>query len=711
MPLIGLLLAGSAIYAGIKTYLQPPEQQRGEENPNESPPPSTHPLVIWVTQIDEHYQTFIQQKIDPLLASKTRQQQLKLLTGESRPVLSQSERQNNRYIGIAGVLIGTAFIGAWLFPPLLIPTVAIVTYLVLPLYQRTFHSLIHEKRLTIDFVTSLFLTGFWFAGYYIFGGILYLIYFMGIKIVFQMEGRSRQKLSHLFGQQPRLVWQFIDGVEVSVPFDQLQAGDIIVVNAGESIPVDGVIVAGLASIDQHLLTGESQPVEKEVGDSVLASTLLLNGRLKIRVEQAGTKTMAAQIEQVLSQTAKYRTNTEFKGMELVHQTVLPTLALSCLAWPVRGFTGAVAVLGASFGANMRTVFLLSMINYLNVASRHHILIKDGRALERLKEVDTVVFDKTGTLTLEQPHVVGLHLFQNGVSETELLTYAATAEYRQPHPIAKAILAEATARNLSLPEIDEASYEVGYGIQVLVKQKLIRVGSERFMSQDGLTIPPSIQTLQAECRRQGQTLVMVAVNGQIVGALELQATVRPEAAAVVKELQQRQLSVRIISGDQEEPTRKLADTLGIESYFANILPENKASLIEQLQQEGRVVCFIGDGINDAIALKQADVSISLRGATTIATDTAQIVLMDQSLQSLGHLLTLADQFDQTLHTGFLTTMVPGLISVGGVFVAGFGIYAVETLFILGFFSGLGVAMKPLLTALSKDDNEQYELPKE
>ena len=356
--------------------------------------------------------------------------------------------------------------------------------------------------------------------------------------------------------------------------------------------------------------------------------------------------------------------------------------------------GATAVLGAGFGFNLRTCSMLGTLNYLQIAARNTILIKDGRALERLRQVDTIVFDKTGTLTLEQPTVAQLHCCQAGVSEEALLTYAAAAEYRQPHPIAKAILSAAAERNLALPAIDAASYEVGYGIKVTIDGQLIRVGSDRFMALEAIVIPESMQAVQAICRQKGRALVMVARDNQLLGALELHATLRPEVETVLSDLRQHGLALAIISGDQEEPTRDLAHALGIETYFANTLPENKATLIEKLQSEGRVVCFIGDGINDAIALKKADVSISLRGATTIATDTAQIVLMDQSLAKLGDLLDLAKNFDKTIQQGFWTTVVPGVICIGGVFFLHFGIVAAEILFQLGFFSGLGVAMLPL-----------------
>jgi len=695
MPLLPFVIVGGLLYAALK-------QQRQKKS-------GEHSVVALVKKTDQAYQQFIQQKIDPLLTGSNRQTQLAQLQDDNTVLSapSEQEQQTNRLIALSGVTMGLATIGSYLFPPLLIPTIALGVYLMLPMYKMTFKSLIQERKIKLDLLGSLYLTGFWLAGYYIFAGFAYLLYFVGVKVVYQMEGRSRENLTNLFGQQPRFVWQRVEGVEVQTPLSALQVGDVVVVNAGEPLPVDGVIIEGLGSVDQHLLTGESQPVEKETGDTVFASTLLLSGRLFIQVEKTGQNTLTAQIGEVLKQTASYQTETELKGQELADKTVLPNLAASLLALPVVGLRGAVAVLGAGFGMNMRLVSLLGTMNYLTIASRHNILVKDGRALERLKEVDTIVFDKTGTLTLEQPHVAQLHVVQTGLSEDELLTYAATAEYRQPHPIAQAILAEAKKRKIPAMEIEEASYEVGYGIQVWIKGKRIRVGSSRFITQEGVTIPPEIETLQATCQAQGFALVLVAIDEQVVGALELHATIRPEAKRVIQALRKRHLSLAIISGDQEEPTQKLASELGIESYFANTLPENKALLIKQLQEKGRVVCFIGDGINDAIALKQADVSISLRGATTIATDTAQVVLMDQSLNRLDYLLELAHQFDHTLRTGFLTTIVPGVICIGGVFVAGFGMIAAEILFQVGFFSGLGVAMRPLLSKSDENQICQYD----
>jgi len=248
--------------------------------------------------------------------------------------------------------------------------------------------------------------------------------------------------------------------------------------------------------------------------------------------------------------------------------------------------------------------------------------------------------------------------------------------------------------LPLPEIEEACYEIGYGIKVRIDELLIRVGSDRFMNMEAIALPAAVLNLKAQSQAQGHSLVMIAVDQQLVGVIELQPTLRPEVQALIGELHRRQLKTYIISGDQEGPTRKLAADLGIDGYFANTLPEQKASLVEQLQAEGRTVCFVGDGINDGVALRKANVSISLRGATTVATDAAQIVFMDADLRYLTTLFDLAQEFVQTMKAGFWTTIIPGAICIGGVFFLHFGVYAGIALYNMGLLAGLTTAMSPL-----------------
>ena len=383
---------------------------------------------------------------------------------------------------------------------------------------------------------------------------------------------------------------------------------------------------------------------------------------------------------------------------------------------------------------------LSMLNYLNVAARNGLLIKDARSFEMLKNVDTIIFDKTGTLTLEQPHVSRIHLCQvsnsqdnnsQTISEDLLLRYAAAAESKQSHPIAKAIMTAVHARGLTVPAIEDAHLEMGYGIKVQVASgaprghpqvageehsalrtpgcplapALIHVGSRRFMEMEGIAIPADLEAVQEACHAQGHSLVLVAVGGQVAGAIELQPTIRPEAQQAIAALRQRGLALYIISGDHEAPTQQLAQALGIEHYFAGVLPQDKAGLVEQLKAEGRKVCFVGDGINDALALGKADVSVSLRGASTLATDTAQVVLMGQDLRQLEFLLNLAREFDQSLNWLFRITIIPVSTVVVSTFFLHTGIYTSLLVWQLGILSGIGMGFLPLLKHPAEPDNQE------
>ncbi|MCB0064328.1 MAG: HAD-IC family P-type ATPase, partial [Caldilineaceae bacterium] len=368
---------------------------------------------------------------------------------------------------------------------------------------------------------------------------------------------------------------------------------------------------------------------------------------------------------------------------------------SALSVPLIGPMGALVILNAHFGYRLSVIGAISILNYLNLAGKQGVLIKDGRALDLLREVDTIVFDKTGTLTQEQPHIDRIHLC-GSYHEAAVLAYAAAAESRQSHPIARAILEEAEQRGIAVPAVDEADYKVGFGLKVTQGTQLLRVGSRRFMEMEELEIPASISAVQELCHQQGHSLILVAVDEEVIGALEIHATVRPEARDVLAQLRRHDLTeFYIISGDHTAPTQKLAHDLGIDHYFAEILPHQKAEIIEQLQAEGKTVCYIGDGINDAVALQKAHVSISLRGASTIATDTAQIILMDESIRHLGPLFDLGDEFTENMKINFASIIVPSVLCIGGAFFLHFGLIQSIVLNQVGFAAGVGNAMLPFL----------------
>ncbi len=676
-------------------------------------------LVPRLTAVDGRYQRFVQAKIDPLLGNTQRSQLQEMLNGDAL-ALRPEEQMANRRFGLGLSALSLALLSNF-FAPLLPAAIAIGLLASSAKYPHAYRQWKETGKLGAVHLICVYSLYLWLGGYASAGALGAVLYGLMLKAKAVSENQSRNNLVNLFQLQPDKVWVRIEGLEIEIPFEQLQVGDTLVVHAGQIVPVDGTIIAGEATVDQQMLTGEAQPVEKSLGDPVLASTLVISGRVDIAVEKTSAETTAGQIAAILNRAAQNSKPTSVSAVAAADRLALPTLAFSLASWPFIGTAGAVSLIGANTTTASYLSGSLAMLNFLNLAARRRILVKEAGALEKLGSVDTIVFDKTGTLTIEQPHVARIHPL-NDLDETTVLTLAAAAEARQTHPIARAILTAAAELGLELPAIDDAHYEVGYGIQVRLAagasdsaaqdggfssdQPLIRVGSGRFMTMEGIAIPSEVQALTEACQTEGHSLVMVAVDDELVGCLELQPTVRPEAQAVIHDLRARGLDLYIISGDQEAPTRKLAQDLGMTGYFANILPEGKAALVEQLQKEGRRVCFIGDGINDAIAMRQAQVSVSLRGATTVATDTAQIILMEGNLDQLLHLFALANEFERNLKLNIRFTSGISIVAVSGILFAGFTFYATEIFYSVALLGGLGIALKPLL-----DHGKQKEAKEE
>ena len=642
-------------------------------------------------RVDDRYQRIIVARFDPLLG-RTRQEHLAYLNRNNDPiVISEDERQLNRYIGAAAVCLGSA-LGGLVFPPLIVLTVGTAIYSTMRIFKNGFRALFYEHRLRMDVMGSLYFVGTFAGGFFLAGSFGLIAYYMSEKLVLITQDRSQKNLIHVFGQQQRTVWQVIGSVEVEVPIESVGAGDIVVIQAGQVVPVDGVITSGFATVDQHMLTGESQPLDKGVGDRVLTSTLMLAGKVAVRVDKMGEETVAAQIGVMLNKTASYQASIVSRGEQVADKSVPPTMALALVALPVAGYPYMVTILGSAIGLNIKLTAPIAMLNFLNVGANHGILVKDGRSLELLRDVDMVVFDKTGTLTLDEPYIAEIYSF-DGRHVDEVLMYAAVAEHRQVHPIARSILNEACKRGISVPRASATQYDIGYGLRIQLDDELVRVGSGRYMDLEGIGIANVARDLLADCQAEGHSLIMVAVNASLVGAIELAPTLRPEVHKVVRLLRDRGLEICIISGDQEEPTRDIAGALGIPRYFANVLPDEKASLVAGLQDEGRSVCFVGDGINDSISLKKANVSVSLRGASTAATDTAQIVLMGQGLEQLPFVFQLASEFDANMKAGFAVAVGQGIVVIGG---ALFGIVSIipgTLIWVAGLLAGLGIAYVP------------------
>jgi Cu2+-exporting ATPase len=562
----------------------------------------------------------------------------------------------------------------WTAAILYLPAAALFIYCVIPTFHGAWETAFVERRLGVDVLDAIVVV-MCLISYQVFAGaVLAWCLAFGRRLLTRAQEDSRRRLVNVFAKQARMAFLLVDGVEVSVPLERIKAGDLVAVHTGEMVPVDGVVFDGAAVVDQHALTGESVPVEKEAGSPVYASTVVIGGQMLVSVERAGKETTSARITTILNDTAMYRLESQSRGEALADKAVIPTLALASLGYVTGGLHAATAIVNCDFGTGIRMAAPLALLSSLSVCASRGILVKDGRALEELSRIDTVLFDKTGTLTKEKPLVAKIHVFGD-LKAAEVLSFAAAAERRLGHPIAAAIVGEFLARGGQFPPTDHSSYSVGYGIAVTVAGRPVRVGSRRYLAMEEIAVTRAAEKAEGKAHDTGNSLVFVAVDGELAGAIELAPALRDNVDALIANLRASGVKqVVIVSGDHEKPTKKLAKTLGVDRYFAEVLPEDKARYVELLQKEGRRVCFVGDGINDAIALRRANVSVSIRGATTVATDTAQVVFMDDNLAKLSDLMDIAHELERNVSTSWKLILAPNLACIAGAFFLGFGVMA-------------------------------------
>jgi len=579
--------------------------------------------------------------------------------------------------------------------PALLPAAGLLfAYTSVTTFKQAYEVLFQERRLGVDVLDAIVVTGCLATGQIFAGSVLCLCLSFGRMLVKKTQDDSKRLLVQAFGKQAQFVRLYVDGEEVETPMEELKKGDLIVIHTGDAVPVDGIVKEGMAMIDQHALTGESTPSEKSPGDRVFAATLMVAGKVFVEVETAGADTASAKIAQILNDSAGYKLSSQHKGEQMADKAVIPTLGIASVALATMGPQGAVAVLNSDFGTGIRMAAPLGMLTSLALCAHKGILVKDGRALELMNDVDTVLFDKTGTLTQERPEVGHINTY-HGHQRDRLLQLVAAAEQRFSHPIAKAIVMEFEKTGLPMLPIDDSKYQVGYGIDAAIDGHKVMVGSIRYLKLEEIAIPEEVNEVVEMAHREGHTLVMAAVDRQFAGVIELRASQRPEVISIIKGLRQRGIKhIAIISGDHEAPTRKLAQSLGMDEYFAGVLPADKADYVERLQKQGKKVCFVGDGINDSIALKKANVSISLRGASSIATDTAQIVFMEESLHRLCELRDIAQALDRNVRTSWYLILAPNALCILGAFTMGFGIMASVLTNNVAAMAALANGMMPL-----------------
>jgi heavy metal translocating P-type ATPase len=591
-------------------------------------------------------------------------------TQSNKEIQNEIKREVDTNLKISTASIALTTIGYFYAPILIYLGIATVSYAMIPILRNTEKNLLSKQRtINNNLLNSIVFILCIVTGHYIIASISTWFFHLADKMVIKIQDNTKKILTNTLVQPPQKVWILKDSIELEVPLESLQLNDIVVVNTGEIIAIDGLIIKGIAMIDQHTLTGESAPSEKGTGDKVFASTILVSGKIYIKVEKLGMDTSISQIGHILLHTADFKMTLQTKGEKLADNVATPLLVMGGLFAPFIGIMPAMTVLYSGPGNMVKTFFSLQLLTYITLLSKNGILVKDGRTLETLQKVDTVLFDKTGTLTKEHPEVGKIFTFGE-VETNKILTYAAIAEQRLTHPIAHAIRQKAEEAGLLLSPIDleNAHYQIGYGITVLYESDTIHVGSVRFIKMQGIYIPEEIEDIKNTLQNKGSSLIVIGINNAVMGAIEIQFSIRPEAKETITALRQRGIKyIAIVSGDHKEPTKKLANSLKVDDYFYDVLPPDKANIVDQLQKQGKTVCFVGDGINDAIAIKKANVSISLNGATSVATDLAQVILMNDGLSGINYLFEISKELNkkskQTLFicsTYGVTTFIAGTI---------------------------------------------------
>jgi len=503
-----------------------------------------------------------------------------------------------------------------------------------PIALRAWRVRQRERRLNVDFLDTLAVAASLAQGNPMAGAIVTWLIKLGDWIRDLTAAGSRRAIRELLEFQVKTAWVIRDGALVSIPSSELAVGDEVVVHHGGVIPIDGEIIAGQALIDQKTITGEGLPVTRGKGDAAFAATLVRDGHLTIRATRVGADTTAGQIVRLVESAPIGDTRMQNHAERLADRLVVPELVLATGAAVVSGdFDRFLSLVIVDYGTGIRVAAPTAVLASMTHAARTGIIIKSGRHLERLAEVDTVVFDKTGTLTHGTPAVLDVLTYQDHITPGHLLGLAAAAETKLQHPVAEALRIKAKDLAVNIPPCEEARYRVGLGVEGQVNGYYLHVGNERFMRQSDICVS---KTANDRCAldEQGYSCVYIAVDGAVAGMVPYSDEIRAESRSVLHRL--RSMGVKnsvMLTGDNAVVARAVGRRLGLTRHFSDMLPADKADAIQELQRAGNVVAMVGDGINDSPALSYADVGIAMKHGAEVAHESAHVVLMEDSLWKL------------------------------------------------------------------------------
>ena len=517
--------------------------------------------------------------------------------------------------------------------------------------------------------------------YYESAGIIITLILFGKYLELKSKGKTSEAIKKLIGLQPKTALVLVDDSEIEIPIDEVEVGDIVIVKPGSKIPVDGIVVDGNTFVDESMLTGESIPIEKNIGDSVIGASINKNGSIKFKADKVGSNTVLSQIIKLV-EDAQNKKAPIAKLADTVSGYFVPTVILisiiSSLLWFIFGdkdlefiikiFT-AVLVIACPCALGLATPTAIMVAT--GKGAENGILIKSGEALELMHKIDTVVFDKTGTITEGKPQVTDIIPSKN-INKDYLLKIAASAEKNSEHPLGEAIVRFAIEKEIKFINVDKFNAIPGYGIEATIDNKKVLIGNKKLMNDKNISFK-DLYKIGDELSKQGKTPMYISMEDELLGIIAVADVIKENSKKTIDKLHDMGIKVAMLTGDNKNTANAISKEVGIDLVISEVLPQDKSNEINKLKEQGRFVAMVGDGINDAPALANSNVGIAIGNGTDIAIESADIVLMKSDLIDVLTAINLSKEtiknIKQNLFWAFSYNIVGIPIAAGVLYIFG------------------------------------------
>ncbi len=484
--------------------------------------------------------------------------------------------------------------------------------------------------------------------YYESAGIIITLILLGKYLELRSKGKTSESIKKLIGLQPKTALILKNNKEIEIPIEEVEVGDIVIVKPGSKIPVDGIVIEGNTSVDESMLTGESIPVEKCVGDKVIGASINKNGSVKFKAEKVSSDTVLSQIIKLV-EDAQGKKAPIAKLADTVSGYFVPTVILisiiSSLLWFIVGnkdlefvLTIFISVLVIACPCALGLATPTAIMVGTGKGAENGILIKSGEALELAHKIDTIIFDKTGTITEGKPKVTDI-IVNDNVDKNYLLKIAISAEKNSEHPLGEAIVKYGEERNIETLKVDKFKSIPGYGIEAIIDNKNILFGNKKLMNENNIELN-KLKEKSDILANQGKTPMYIAIENKLLGIIAVSDMVKSSSKDAIEKLHNMGIKIAMVTGDNKKTAEKIAKEVGIDIVLSEVLPKDKSNEVKKLQEEGKFVAMVGDGINDAPALSQANIGIAIGNGTDVAIESADIVLMRSDLMDVSNAIKLS-----------------------------------------------------------------------